>query len=86
VLLGDLNLPGGLPRIASGWRPLARLATYPAGEPVMQLDHALGHGPLPPVTRTAAARLPVSDHRALVVDLADVALPAGSWTDGTLTP
>lgn len=70
VLLGDLNLPGALPRWASGWPALANVRTFPADRPSMQLDHALGRGRLPDVVAVAAPRLPLSDHRALVVDLA----------------
>jgi len=71
VLLGDLNLPGPLPRWLIGWRTLAALPTYPVDEPRVQLDHILGHGDgLPPVAATRALPTPLSDHRALVVDLA----------------
>jgi endonuclease/exonuclease/phosphatase family metal-dependent hydrolase len=71
VLLGDMNLPGALPRWVSGsrWRTLARVRTFPAANPSMQIDHALGFGELPDVVGVAARRLPLSDHRALVVDL-----------------
>ncbi len=69
VLLGDLNLPGGLPRWLTGWRSLARTPTYPAWEPRLQLDHALASGPLPPVRAVETPELPLSDHRALVVEL-----------------
>lgn len=71
VLLGDLNLPGPLPRLVSGWRSLATVPTYPGPAPRLQLDHALGHGDLPAVTAVAAVELAVSDHRALLVDLAE---------------
>jgi endonuclease/exonuclease/phosphatase family metal-dependent hydrolase len=70
VLLGDTNLPGPLPRWVSGWGDLARARTFPADKPSMQIDHALGHGALPHVVAVTATRLPLSDHRALVVDLA----------------
>jgi len=70
VLVGDLNLPGPVPRWASGWRSLARLPTFPVDRPMVQIDHVLAHGPVPEVTAVAAHRLPLSDHRALVVDLA----------------
>jgi endonuclease/exonuclease/phosphatase family metal-dependent hydrolase len=70
VLLGDTNLPAGLPGVVSGWRSLARARTFPADQPSMQIDHALGHGVLPEVVRVDAPRLALSDHRALVVDLA----------------
>ncbi|MDP8936802.1 MAG: endonuclease/exonuclease/phosphatase family protein [Actinomycetota bacterium] len=73
VLLGDLNLPPPVPRLATGWRELARVRTFPAANPSMQIDHALGHGALPPVTAAEARELPLSDHRALVVDLAEPA-------------
>lgn len=69
VLVGDMNLPGPFPGWASGWRPLAKVRTFPAERPSMQIDHALAHGDVPPVTAVAAVRLPISDHRALVVDL-----------------
>ena len=68
VLLGDLNVPGWLPARASGWRALATVKTYPGSNPSMQLDHALGHGLLPVVKAVGAPELPLSDHRALVVD------------------
>jgi endonuclease/exonuclease/phosphatase family metal-dependent hydrolase len=70
VLLGDTNLPGGLPRIVTGWRSLGQAPTFPADQPSMQIDHALAHGPVPAVVGVDAPRLPLSDHRALVVDLA----------------
>ena len=69
VLLGDLNLPGPLPRLLTRWQALARTPTYPAPEPRVQLDHVLASGDLPPVTSVQALPLPVSDHRALLVQL-----------------
>jgi endonuclease/exonuclease/phosphatase family metal-dependent hydrolase len=68
VLLGDLNVPGSLPARVTGWRALARVKTFPAANPSMQIDHALGHGLLPVVSSVRAQELPLSDHRALVVD------------------
>lgn len=70
VLLGDLNMPGPLPRALTGWRALARTPTYPSlPEPRIQLDHILARGTLPPVRAVETPVLPLSDHRALVVDL-----------------
>ena len=68
VLLGDLNVPGSLPARATGWRPLAKVRTFPGSSPSMQIDHALGHGLLPVVMHAPARPLPLSDHRALVLD------------------
>jgi endonuclease/exonuclease/phosphatase family metal-dependent hydrolase len=71
VLLGDLNMPPPFPRALTRWEALARTATYPAWEPKIQLDHVLGSGDLPPVAAVESPRLAVSDHRALLVELAD---------------
>ncbi len=72
VLLGDLNLPGPVVRLsAGGWRPLALAKTFPAQTPRIQIDHALGLGELPPVRRGFAEALPLSDHRALILDLGE---------------
>jgi endonuclease/exonuclease/phosphatase family metal-dependent hydrolase len=78
VLLGDLNLPGPLPRWLTGWRVLVAECTFPAVDPRVQLDHVLGHGDgLPEVTGGKAVTTALSDHCALMVDLADrVASPA----------
>jgi endonuclease/exonuclease/phosphatase family metal-dependent hydrolase len=69
LLLGDFNLPGGVPRVVSGWTQLARVATYPSWRPRVQFDHVLADTPLQ-VAAAQAVRLPVSDHCALAVDLA----------------
>jgi endonuclease/exonuclease/phosphatase family metal-dependent hydrolase len=70
LLVGDLNLPGALPRRITGWSQLARVATYPSWRPRVQFDHVLADRPAR-VRGARALQLPVSDHRALVVDLAD---------------
>ena len=70
VLLGDLNMPPPFPRALTGWRVLAKAATYPAWEPKIQLDHVLGSGDLPLVTSVESPELAVSDHRGLLVELA----------------
>jgi endonuclease/exonuclease/phosphatase family metal-dependent hydrolase len=69
ILIGDLNVPGPIPRWLTGWRSLAEVKTFPADRPRLQVDHALARGPTPPVQRVDARRLPLSDHRALVLEL-----------------
>jgi endonuclease/exonuclease/phosphatase family metal-dependent hydrolase len=73
LLLGDLNLPGRLGGLASGWRMLARRATYPSPAPRLQFDHVLldprGGGSVPPVRRVSSPAVALSDHRPLVVEL-----------------
>jgi endonuclease/exonuclease/phosphatase family metal-dependent hydrolase len=66
VLMGDLNMSGSAPR---RWRRLAEASTFPADEPCQQLDHVLTDDHTLCVDGCAAPRLPVSDHRALVVDI-----------------
>jgi endonuclease/exonuclease/phosphatase family metal-dependent hydrolase len=70
LLAGDLNMPGPLPRTVSGWQQLTRLPTYPAARPTVQFDHVLGWRiGRQAVADAASLQLPVSDHRALAVDL-----------------
>jgi endonuclease/exonuclease/phosphatase family metal-dependent hydrolase len=70
LLIGDFNLPGLVPRLVTGWTQLARIATYPAPRPRVQLDHVLARGVgLAAVRAVSARHQPISDHRALVVDL-----------------
>lgn len=79
LLLGDLNLPGGLPQRTTGWWDLARLPTYPSWKPRIQWDHVLADGAEPPfVADAATVHLGLSDHLALRVDVdLEVRVPAG---------
>jgi endonuclease/exonuclease/phosphatase family metal-dependent hydrolase len=73
LLLGDLNLPSTVLLVASrrGWPETGRGRTFPNSAPTQQLDHILCNDPAgvirPRSSRVVAA--PVSDHRALVVEL-----------------
>jgi endonuclease/exonuclease/phosphatase family metal-dependent hydrolase len=69
VLMGDLNLSDGRPARISGYRPLGKAATFPADAPIRQLDHILHRGRLGPARAVHNPRLPLSDHRPLVIDL-----------------
>jgi endonuclease/exonuclease/phosphatase family metal-dependent hydrolase len=69
-IAGDLNLPGPLPRLLSGWQQLARVPTYPTYAPKVQFDHLLSDGvEAAAVRRVTAVPLGVSDHCALTVDI-----------------
>jgi endonuclease/exonuclease/phosphatase family metal-dependent hydrolase len=81
ILVGDLNMPGALPTWVTGWRRLAVLPTYPAWNPRMQIDHVLADGAVPAVTSAQSLAAAVSDHRPVIVDLADPAPGAGSAID-----
>ncbi len=69
VLMGDLNMPHPQPARITGYRSLAQHPTFPLDEPQRQLDHILLRGRLGSVTTSDAPALPLSDHRALVVDV-----------------
>jgi len=70
VLMGDLNMADPLPARITGYQSLARELTFPSDVPTRQLDHILLRGELGEVVGSSAPELPLSDHRALVVDLA----------------
>ncbi len=67
VLIGDLNMEQRQAARISGLRPLATAATFPVDHPRRQLDHVLARGSLRATGPGEAVRLPLSDHRALVV-------------------
>jgi endonuclease/exonuclease/phosphatase family metal-dependent hydrolase len=70
LVVGDLNLPGPLPGLLSGWASLAHAATYPAYAPRVQFDHVLALGLGANAVRgVEVLELPVSDHRALIVSI-----------------
>jgi endonuclease/exonuclease/phosphatase family metal-dependent hydrolase len=69
VVMGDLNLPGPVPRRLTGWRPLVQAPTFPAARPRVQLDHVLADGAVGTVAVARSASVGGSDHRGLVVDV-----------------
>jgi endonuclease/exonuclease/phosphatase family metal-dependent hydrolase len=69
LLMGDLNMRTPLPALITGYRSLARHQTFPVEAPNRQLDYVLLRGCLGKVVSSSAPRLPLSDHRALTVDL-----------------
>jgi endonuclease/exonuclease/phosphatase (EEP) superfamily protein YafD len=64
-------MTGRTPAWVTGYRPLAHHPTFPLATPTRQLDHILARGALGRVRSSEAPLLPLSDHRALVVDLED---------------
>jgi endonuclease/exonuclease/phosphatase family metal-dependent hydrolase len=69
VLMGDLNMGPGRAASLTGMRALAVHPTFPADGPREQIDHVLADGAVR-ARASEARRLPLSDHRALLVDLA----------------
>ena len=69
VLMGDLNMTPPSPATVTGYRTLAAEGTFPVQTPDRQLDHVLLRGEIGTVTRTESREMPLSDHRALLVDV-----------------
>jgi endonuclease/exonuclease/phosphatase family metal-dependent hydrolase len=69
LLVGDLNMSLQRARAITGMTPLVEGDTFPAAEPVEQLDHVLARGDLGSAVGAEVRELPLSDHRALTVDL-----------------
>jgi endonuclease/exonuclease/phosphatase family metal-dependent hydrolase len=67
ALIGDLNMERRPATLISGMQPIASAATFPADRPRRQIDHVLVRGGLQATGPAEAVRLPLSDHRALVV-------------------
>ena len=70
VVMGDLNLAGEQPARLSGLQSLVQAPTFPVDEPVRQLDHVLAGPGVHASGPGRALDLGLSDHRALVVDVA----------------
>ncbi len=69
VLMGDLNMTPSAVARWSRMRALGSAPTFPADNPETQLDHILTDDLGLRVDSCNAPRLPISDHRALVVDI-----------------
>ncbi len=69
VLMGDLNMTPPTPAAVTGYRTLAAECTFPVQHADRQLDHVLLRGEVGAVTRTESRVMPLSDHRALLVDV-----------------
>jgi len=68
VLMGDLNMGARWAARVTGLQTLAAQPTFPADLPSRQLDHILARD-VHPAAPGEALQLPLSDHRALAVDL-----------------
>lgn len=69
VIAGDLNVAAPWPTRVTRYRSLATTPTFPANQPVRQIDHLLTRGWAVRTHTVSTPELDVSDHRALVVDL-----------------
>ena len=70
LLLGDFNLPGGIPAIGSNWQSLHVQNTYPSWKPKIQFDYILSKGvALKDVIQVPTTKSAISDHLPLSIEL-----------------
>ena len=70
LLLGDFNLPGGIPAIGSNWQSLHVQNTYPSWKPKIQFDYILSKGvALKNVIQVPTTKSTISDHLPLTIEI-----------------
>jgi endonuclease/exonuclease/phosphatase family metal-dependent hydrolase len=69
LLAGDFNMKPRRAASITGMHSMARHLTFPADQPREQIDHILLSGAVNGRTRSDVLRLPLSDHRALILDI-----------------
>jgi endonuclease/exonuclease/phosphatase family metal-dependent hydrolase len=69
-LLGDFNLPIGIPALGSNWQSLYAQNTYPSWMPKIQFDYILSKGiALKDVVQVPTTRTGISDHLPLTIEI-----------------
>jgi endonuclease/exonuclease/phosphatase family metal-dependent hydrolase len=69
-LLGDFNLPIGIPVLGSNWQSLYAQNTYPSWMPKIQFDYILSKGiALKDVVQVPTTRTGISDHLPLTIEI-----------------
>ena len=79
VLMGDLNMGAQRASRITGMRSAVQAVTFPKESPSQQIDHVLVRGPVTAGSGESVL-LPVSDHRALRVELDPHLEPSRSLT------
>ena len=70
LLLGDFNLPGGIPAVGSNWQSLHVQSTYPSWQPKIQFDYILSKGvTLKDVIQIPTTKSGISDHLPLSIEI-----------------
>lgn len=70
ILVGDFNLPWGIPSKITRWKRATKVPSYPSWSPKISFDYILVAKKNLPMTREIpVANLPVSDHRAVSIEL-----------------
>ena len=70
ILLGDFNLPWGIPSRLTSWNRATQELSYPSWKPAISFDYILARAESIPLMREA--QLPaqeISDHRPIAIDI-----------------
>jgi endonuclease/exonuclease/phosphatase family metal-dependent hydrolase len=70
ILLGDFNLPWGIPTRLTRWKRATQALTYPSWKPAISFDYILLHAnSLDRSIEVDAPVLSISDHRPISIDI-----------------
>jgi endonuclease/exonuclease/phosphatase family metal-dependent hydrolase len=69
VIMGDLNLPKGLPVVGSSWKSLITQNTYPSWGAKIQFDYILCKDSLKKTTSIPTTATGISDHLPISVEI-----------------
>jgi endonuclease/exonuclease/phosphatase family metal-dependent hydrolase len=69
VIMGDLNLPKGLPIIGSSWKSLVTQNTYPSWGAKIQFDYILCNDTLKKTKAIPTTATGISDHLPITVEI-----------------
>ena len=70
ILLGDFNLPWGLPVRLTKWLRATDVLSYPSWKPAISFDYILMSArDIKSATEVVAPRVPISDHRPIAIEI-----------------
>lgn len=70
LLLGDFNLPWGIPARITKWHRATQALTYPSWKPAISFDYILAsQRDLASTVEVTHPQLPISDHRPITIEI-----------------
>ncbi|MSZ66345.1 MAG: metal-dependent hydrolase [Actinobacteria bacterium] len=69
ILLGDLNLPFSIPVLASKWKSLIKIASYPTWQPKIQFDYILSESVAENTVTAISIKSEISDHLPVTIEI-----------------
>jgi endonuclease/exonuclease/phosphatase family metal-dependent hydrolase len=70
ALVGDFNLPWGIPTRVTRWKRATNALSYPSWKPAISFDHILlRESAIAQSKEITAPAMPISDHRPLSIDI-----------------